>query len=87
MKSPPTVSWVQPVQNDGLFYVGCQTVHLEVTATDNVAVQRVVFAWWDPIRVNYRDIGTDYTAPYSWDFFTGFSVYLNDPESNLRLGI
>ncbi len=74
---PPTVSWVQPVQNDGLFYVGCQTVHLEVTATDNVAVQRVVFAWWDPIRVNYRDIGTDYTAPYSWDFFTD-PIYLND---------
>ena len=36
---PPTVNWVQPVQNEGLFYVGCQIVHLGVTATDNVAIQ------------------------------------------------
>ena len=74
---PPTVNWVQPVQNEGLIYVGCQIVHLGVTATDNVAIQRVVFAWWDPIRSQWRDIGTDYAAPYTWDFFTD-PIYLND---------
>ena len=69
----PTVSWLQPVLNGQRLNVGCQIVRLQVSATDNLAVQHVRFFRWDPYYGpigGYVDIGTDTTVPYQWDLNT-----------------
>lgn len=59
--TPPTVAITNP--SSGAFLAG--TVNIAATATDDVAIDRVEF---------YRDsevlLGTDTTAPYSYDFDT-----------------
>ena len=49
---PPKITqWLQPqVDINRIYYVNGPTVTLEVTATDNVAVDRVRFARWDPVQ-------------------------------------
>ena len=69
----PTVSWLQPVPNEQRLNVGCQVVGLQVSASDNLAVQRVRFFRWDPFFGSgggYIDIGYDSSAPYQWDLNT-----------------
>jgi len=67
---PPVVNWTSPVGDEGQLNVGCQVVHLEVNATDNVAVYRVRFYRWDHSINDYVDVGYDYSAPYQWELDT-----------------
>lgn len=68
----PTVNWLQPVPNGQRFNVGCQVVRLQVSATDNLAVQHVRFFRWDPFigGGSYIDIGYATSTPYQWDLNT-----------------
>jgi uncharacterized repeat protein (TIGR01451 family) len=68
----PTVSWLQPVLSGERINVGCQTLRLQVSATDNVAVQYVRFYRWDATvgGGSYVEIGIDTTLPYQWDIDT-----------------
>jgi uncharacterized repeat protein (TIGR01451 family) len=68
----PTVSWLQPVLNGERINVGCQTLRLMVSATDNVAVHHVRFYRWDTTIGNgaFVEIGIDTTLPYQWDIDT-----------------
>jgi uncharacterized repeat protein (TIGR01451 family) len=66
----PTVTWVLPVTVGKTYPVGGGIVRLEVTATDNVAVDYVQFWWWDKVAKVWNVIGRDYTQPYQWDFNT-----------------
>ena len=60
----PTVSWVHPVTDGGVYNAENDTVLLEVNAVDNVRVDYVHFYRWDAVNLVIVDIGTDYTAPY-----------------------
>ncbi len=66
----PTVFWLQPVMNGQRLNVGCQTVHLQVSATDNLAIHHVRFYRWDSHALVFVEIGNDYVAPYEWDVDT-----------------
>jgi large repetitive protein len=68
----PTVSWLQPVLNGQRLNVGCQMVHLQVSASDNLAIEHVRFFRWDPFigGGSYIDIGFDTSPPYQWDINT-----------------
>ncbi len=69
----PTINWLQPVPNGQRLNVGCQVVGLQVSATDNLAVQHVRFFRWDPFigsGGSYVDIGYDTSTPYQWDLNT-----------------
>jgi uncharacterized repeat protein (TIGR01451 family) len=66
----PTVTWTQPVSNGAMYPVNCQIVHLQVNATDNIAIQSVRFYRWDAKINSFVDIGYDTTAPYGWDIDT-----------------
>jgi uncharacterized repeat protein (TIGR01451 family) len=69
----PTVSWLQPVLNGQRLNVGCEVVRLQVSATDNLAIQEVDFYRWDPYygpSGGYVDIGHDSSVPYQWDLNT-----------------
>ena len=61
---PPVVNWLAPVSNEQVYTVGSEVIQLKVSATDNVAVDRVWFYRWDAVNEQCVDIGTDYTAPY-----------------------
>jgi len=56
-KTPPTVS----LNASGSFYTANGTLTLTATASDNVAVKKVVFS------LDGQVIATDYTAPYALD--------------------
>jgi len=72
----PSVSWVSPTTEGQVYDVGDQTVQLEVTASDDVGVTKVVFYRWDYVNLQSVEIGTDYSAPYRLNFDT--SVLLPD---------
>jgi PKD repeat protein len=66
----PSVSWIAPVSDEGVYEVGDQIVNLEVDANDNMNVSLVVFTRWDYINLDYVEIGTVNTFPYNIDFDT-----------------
>jgi uncharacterized repeat protein (TIGR01451 family) len=68
--APPTVEWISPVEEEQTFYVGAEILTLEAGASDDIAVQRVDFFWWDPVLAQFIDIGSVYAAPYRVDFDT-----------------
>jgi uncharacterized repeat protein (TIGR01451 family) len=72
---PPTVEWVLPVGNEQSYEVRNQTILLQVEATDNVAVERVEFMWYDPELEEMIEIGTVYSPPYSVNFDTSVLYY------------
>jgi PKD repeat protein len=61
---PPIVNWIAPVGNEQVYHVGNEVIQLEVSATDNVAVDRVRFYRWDAVNGRDVEIANDYTAPY-----------------------
>jgi hypothetical protein len=64
-QEPPTIEWVAPVGvNETYNLQEGETVDLIVTATDNTAVDRVVFVRWDAINGVYVTIAIDDQAPY-----------------------
>jgi uncharacterized repeat protein (TIGR01451 family) len=70
----PVVNWLQPVPNLGYFYVKCQPVcplvHFEVTATDDIGVNKVKFQRWDHVIGQWVQIGEVFSQPYAWEFDT-----------------
>lgn len=64
----PDVSWVSPVTTGEVFTVSDQVVHLEVSANDDQAVDRVRFYRWDAVSDTYVLIAFDSTAPYAVDY-------------------
>jgi hypothetical protein len=64
-EEPPTLVWEQPVAEGGVFDLQeGGSVNLLVSATDNVAVERVEFIRWEPDLGRYLPVATDTTAPY-----------------------
>jgi hypothetical protein len=76
--TPPTVSWIAPTSKGGFTSVGGETIRLEAEASDDVAVDYVLFKFWDYVALKWREIGRDYTEPYQWDFNT----FVLNPEYN-----
>jgi len=88
---PKIIQWLQPeLDNSRIYYVATPMVTLEVTATDNVAVDRVRFSRWDPVNKEPVNIASIQVAPYLWQLDTstlvlGFNqVYTRayDPSGN-----
>lgn len=64
-EEPPTIEWIAPVAAGETFNVQeGETVELVVNATDNTAVDRVVFVRWDAVNEVYVTIAIDDQAPY-----------------------
>jgi hypothetical protein len=68
--TPPSLSWVAPVADEQEYDVTGQTVQLAVTASDNVAVNRVVFWRWDYVKEQVITIATVTSPPYQLNFAT-----------------
>jgi len=87
----PTVTWELPVTNGERLTVGNELIHLEVLATDNVAVSYVRFYRWDEPNSIFVDIGSDYSLGtcqfnpalmcYQWDLN---STQLNPKWNEVR---
>jgi PKD repeat protein/surface antigen len=60
----PVVHWLAPVSDWETYHVSDEVVQLEAGATDNVAVARVRFSWWDKVNLERIEIANDYTPPY-----------------------
>jgi len=73
---PPKITqWLQPqVDINRIYYVVGPIVTLEVTATDNVAVDQVRFSRWDPNYKKYVNIASIQVAPYLWQLDTSSLV-------------
>lgn len=64
-QNPPTIEWVAPVETGGIYDMQAgETVDLIVNATDDIAVDRVVFLRWDAVIEKYVTIAVDDQAPY-----------------------
>jgi hypothetical protein len=61
---PPTVSWMKPVGNRGVYPTASGTVELEVSTTDNAGIQSVEFYRWDAVNLQVIGITTDSAPPY-----------------------
>lgn len=72
----PTINWVEPVGNEGTYYVQGEMVRLRVEASDNVGVTRVRFRRWDHPTQEWLILGDAFGDPYQIDFDT--SVLTND---------
>jgi hypothetical protein len=62
----PTVSWVKPVGNDGVYEASSGTVELEVSATYNadIGLAGVNFERWDDVNQRMIVISSDSSPPY-----------------------
>jgi uncharacterized repeat protein (TIGR01451 family) len=81
--TPPTVSWIAPTSKGGFTSVGGEIIRLEAEASDDVAVDYVLFKFWDYVALKWREIGRDYTEPYQWDFNT-FVLNPGDNQINVE---
>ena len=72
----PQVVWVEPVGDTESYNVSGETVTLKVNATDNVAVDYVIFSRWDHPTQQAIEISTDFQAPYTAQVDT--SEFTND---------
>lgn len=61
---PPIVDWVSPVSRQLRYDVVDEVIHLEVTASDNLAIDRVLFYRWDATNELFVDIATITAEPY-----------------------
>jgi hypothetical protein len=61
---PPTVSWVRPISNGGVYPIARGTVELEVTASDSSGIRSVTFFRDDAVNKQVIEITTDSSAPY-----------------------
>jgi hypothetical protein len=77
------VSWNEPTGKGGTTHVGGETIRLEAIASDDRAVDYVLFKFWDYIALRWREIGRDYTEPYQWDFNT-FVLNPGDNQVNVE---
>ena len=66
----PSVTWTSPVSDQDVKTVNNQIVVLEVQASDNQAVDRVLFYRWDAIHETYMDLATVTAAPYRLELDT-----------------
>ncbi len=60
----PSISWAAPIASQQVFTVPDQNITLQVNASDNVAIARVVFARWDYVNTKWVQLGTVSSAPY-----------------------
>lgn len=67
----PSVTWTSPVSDQDVHTVTNQIVVLEVQASDNQAVDRVLFYRWDAIHETYMDLATVTAPPYRLELDTG----------------
>jgi uncharacterized repeat protein (TIGR01451 family) len=72
---PPTVNWISPVGNEGVFAVGDETVSLIVEATDFHSMSHVYFLRWDAINLQWIYLGSDYSQPYQYQLGTATINY------------
>lgn len=67
----PKITWEAPV-SEGVYTVYFGDIPLQVAVDSPVAVQKVVFIWWDavfsPLDLTWRVLGEDYAYPYSMSF-------------------
>jgi hypothetical protein len=68
-RSYPTVTWTKPVSSRLTYFTYHQTVRLEVTATDNIGVDKVVFSRYNRCGPD-EHIGTVSSAPYWLNYDT-----------------
>jgi uncharacterized repeat protein (TIGR01451 family) len=80
---PPTVSWIAPVGDDGIYYSSGETVTLVATATDDVGVESIIFLRWDQVNNYFIELGIDNTPPYQIQFDTS-ELYQGFNELKLR---
>lgn len=62
--TPPQVSWTSPVGNEQTLTVSSGVVSLQVNATGNYGITRVVFERWDVVNQRTVSIFEDTTLPY-----------------------
>jgi VCBS repeat-containing protein len=67
----PSVTWTSPVSDQDVHTVTNQIIVLEVQASDNQAVDRVLFYRWDAIHETYMDLATVTAPPYRLELDTG----------------
>lgn len=60
----PVVNWIAPVNNEGVMNSGIGLITLQVSATDDVAVDYVRFVWWNANINQFVDLGNIYLDPY-----------------------
>ncbi|HLA98368.1 MAG TPA: hypothetical protein VJL34_07920, partial [Anaerolineales bacterium] len=64
----PTVSWLSPVSDEGIFYITRDIMHeiirLEAQASDNVQIEQVRLYRYDVTTNNYVDIAIFTNPPY-----------------------
>lgn len=69
---PPSIDWVAPVGNGETYEVqDGETVELVADASDDVAVDRVIFQRWDAVSEVFVVIAVDNQAPYEAVVTTG----------------
>jgi uncharacterized repeat protein (TIGR01451 family) len=68
--TPPTVSWIAPTTKGGETPVGGGSILLEAEATDDVAIDYVLFVRWDAVTSTWKEIGRDHNEPYQWNLNT-----------------
>ncbi len=66
----PVVTWTLPIENGQIYYTFGGNTTLQVTATDNDAIDRVEFWWFEPPVDLYHHIATRIMPPYQTQFDT-----------------
>jgi hypothetical protein len=77
----PEVGWIYPSEGTFLDVVG-QVITLKAKASDDVAVDYVMFERWDPGAGEWIELGNDNTNIYQVDFNTSV---LNQTYNELRI--
>ncbi|MCA9949273.1 MAG: hypothetical protein KDE48_06495, partial [Anaerolineales bacterium] len=72
---PPSIEWIEPVENDAVFEVNGETIQLAVDAEDNEMIAHVNFLRWDEINAEWILIDTVFNAPYTVEFDTAVLDY------------
>lgn len=72
---PPTIRFLSPVSDGGVFEVGYEMVRLEVEASDNGSIARVRFFRWDAINEVFVDIADVTQPPYAVEFHASVLNY------------
>lgn len=71
----PIVNWIAPVSDGQVYNVRGEVVRLEVSASDNVGVTRVLFYRWDAVNGQWIDLDNVYSAPYQMSLDTSTLNY------------
>jgi uncharacterized repeat protein (TIGR01451 family) len=75
---PEVLYWTAPTTYNQTYDVGGEVVRLSVVATDNVAIDYVLFKRWDYVSEpnQWRDIGVIYTDPDDEENFLRLTIQL-----------